>query len=223
VNEITDGETLFAWVVDVLRHGAGRNDAILLRHAHRLASSAKTPVPPPPLRESAGVRGKTPDQAETSAFHPAPIASLKGRGEDLLELARATAPTREIHAESIGQGNAFRLAASAWNPTVLQAIEGDLPYPIAVGVLTGASHISEDDATLAMIQGFAANLISAAVRLVPLGQSAGLAVLAALEPVIEQVAHETRDATLDDLGGACFRADLASMRHETQYTRLFRS
>ncbi len=141
----------------------------------------------------------------------------------LVELALATSPTREIHAESIGQGNAFRLAASTWKPTILHEIEGDLPYPIAVGALTGASGISEQDATLAVLQAFAANMISAAVRLVPLGQSAGLAVLAALEPVIEEVARETHAATLDDLGAACFRADLASMRHETQYTRLFRS
>ena len=72
-------------------------------------------------------------------------------------------------------------------------------------------------------QAFATNLISAAVRLVPLGQSTGLRVLAALEPVILQVAEASRTATLDDLGGCAFRSDLAAMRHETQYTRLFRS
>ncbi len=65
--------------------------------------------------------------------------------------------------------------------------------------------------------------VSAAVRLVPLGQTAGLRVVAALEPMVLRIARETRDASLDDLGSACFRSDLASMRHETQYTRLFRS
>ena len=120
-------------------------------------------------------------------------------------------------------GNAFRLAASAWNPAVLDAIEGDLPYPVAVGALAGANGIGGDDAVLGVLQAFAASIISAAVRLVPLGQSTGLAVLAALEPVITAVAEETRHATLDDLGGACFRFDIASLRHETQYTRLFRS
>ena len=83
--------------------------------------------------------------------------------------------------------------------------------------------IDADATAIAYLQAFTANLISAAVRLVPLGQSAGLAVLAALEPVILHVAAETRSTTLDDLGGAGFRADLAAMRHETQYTRLFRS
>ena len=74
-----------------------------------------------------------------------------------------------------------------------------------------------------MIQAFAANLISAAVRLVPLGQSAGLAVLAGLEAAITESALSTRGATLDDLGGCAFRSDIAAMRHETQYTRIFRS
>ena len=97
------------------------------------------------------------------------------------------------------------------------------PYPVAVGALTGAHGIAEDDATAAYLQAFATNLISAAVRLVPLGQNTGLRVLAALEPVIVATADATRTATLDDLGGCAFRSDLAAMRHETQYTRLFRS
>jgi urease accessory protein len=61
------------------------------------------------------------------------------------------------------------------------------------------------------------------VRLIPLGQTAGLRVQAALEGDILAAAANTRDAVLEDLGGACWRADIASMRHETQYTRLFRS
>ena len=96
-------------------------------------------------------------------------------------------------------------------------------YPVAVGALAGRHGIAEDATAAAYLQAFATNLISAAVRLVPLGQTAGLRVLAALEPVILQVAAATRAATLDDLGGCAFRSDLAAMRHETQYTRLFRS
>jgi urease accessory protein len=61
------------------------------------------------------------------------------------------------------------------------------------------------------------------VRLVPLGQSAGLRVLAALESTLLATATEAAHATLDDLGGCAFRSDIAAMRHETQYTRLFRS
>ena len=220
--DVRDGASLLAWVADVLRHGAGRNDAILLRAAHRAAGSA----PPLPLRERVGVRGRAPPSFDGGA-RPLPRPLPQGEGGrkigDIAALARATAASRERHAESIGQGNAFRLAAAAWDSSVLTAVEGDLPYPVAVGALAAAHGIDEDDATLGALQAFAANLISAAVRLVPLGQSAGLAVLAALEPVIAEVAEETRAADLDDLGGCAFRADIASLRHETQYTRLFRS
>jgi urease accessory protein len=140
--------------------------------------------------------------------------------ETIAELAAATAPSRERQAETLNQGAAFMRAARAWEcPTV----PDPLAYPVAVGALAGLHHIDVDATTIAYLQSFTTNLVSAAVRLVPLGQSTGLAVLAALEPIILQVAAETRSSTLDDLGGAAFRADLAAMRHETQYTRLFRS
>ena len=220
-NDIADGPSLLAWVDGVLRHGAGRNDAILLRHAHRAsrASSLRGARRNAAIQSEGTVRAAPLDRRVASA----PRNDGSGDLTTLADLACATSPSRERHAEAIGQGNAFRLAAGAWDASVLTAIEGDLPYPVAVGALAGAHGISEDDATLALLQAFAANLISAAVRLVPLGQSTGLAVLASLEPVILEVAADTRAASLDDLGGCAFRSDLASLRHETQYTRLFRS
>ncbi len=84
----------------------------------------------------------------------------------------------------------------------------DIAYPVAVGALAARHDIPEDAAALAYLQAFAANLISAAVRLIPLGQSAGLRVLAAIEPAILEVAATTRDAALDDIGGCTWRADL---------------
>jgi urease accessory protein len=182
---ITDGTSLLGWLGDVLAHGSGRADAILLRHAHRAAGDFDT---------------------------------LTG----LAALARAAQPARERLAETVGQGNAFALAARPWDATSLAGLD-DLPYPVAVGALAGAHGIDEDTACAGYLQAVAANFISAAVRLVPLGQSAGLGVLAALEPSILAVTAETRTATLDDLGTAAFRSDLAAMHHETQYTRLFRS
>jgi urease accessory protein len=178
--DIRDGETLRAWLLDVLTNGAGRSDTILLRHAHRTAGD------PDALR-------------------------------DLGALALAATPSRERRDEALNQGKAFRLAVAAW----VEDLPEDLPYAVAVGA--AACGVPEDDVACAYLQTFAANLISAAVRLVPLGQTTGLRVLAALESVIVSVAEETRTATLDDIGGCAFRSDLAAMRHETQYTRLFRS
>ena len=182
-NDIVDGDTLRVWLTDVLANGSGRNDGILLRHAHRAASD------------------------------PAALA-------EIVEIALATAASRERRSESLDQGRAFAAAAVAWADT---GLPDNAPYPVAVGALTGMHGIAEDDAAAAYLQAFATNLISAAVRLVPLGQNAGLRVLAALEPTIVATAAETKHATLDDIGGCAFRSDLAAMRHETQYTRLFRS
>jgi urease accessory protein len=178
--DITDGESLRLWLADILQHGSGRNDAILLRHAHR-----------------------------ADADH----AALNDR-------AIAIAGSRERRAETLDQGTAFIAAATAWHPPHLPE---RVAYPVAVGAMAGHHGIGEDATTAAYLQAFTTNLISAAIRLVPLGQSAGLRVLAALQPSILQVTAATRDATLDDLGGCAFRADLAAMHHETQYTRLFRS
>jgi len=138
--------------------------------------------------------------------------------QEVVATAIAIAASRERLAETLHQGTAFASAARPWG-----ALPTDLPYPVAVGLLAGQHGIDPDTATGALLQSFASNLISAAVRLVPLGQSTGLAVLASLEPVIAAIVAETSGATLDDLGGACFRSDIAAMRHETQYTRLFRS
>ena len=139
---------------------------------------------------------------------------------DTADLAYATASGRERQSESLDQGKAFMLAAAPWG---VPAAPERIPYPVAVGAVAGAHGIPEGATAAAFLQAFTTNLISAAVRLIPLGQTAGLRVLAALEPTILAVANETTSATLDDLGGCAFRSDLAAMRHETQYTRLFRS
>jgi urease accessory protein len=139
---------------------------------------------------------------------------------EIVALATACAPARERRDEALNQGRAFQLAVAPWTFT---ALPDDAPYAVAVGAAAGKRGIPEDDTAVAYLQAFATNLISAAVRLVPLGQTAGLHVLAALESVILATAAETKSAVLDDVGGCTFRSDLAAMRHETQYTRLFRS
>lgn len=140
--------------------------------------------------------------------------------QQLAEHAAAVAPCRERRGETLDQGTAFLRAARAWD---CPKLPNPVAYPVAVGALAGWHGIDEHLTASAYLQAFATNLISAAVRLVPLGQTTGLQVLAAIEPTILHVTHETATATLDDIGGCAFRADLAAMRHETQYTRLFRS
>jgi urease accessory protein len=149
------------------------------------------------------------------------------RGEDLgalAELGVALAPSAERRLETTAQGAAFALAAWAWDaPPLASWGEGPLPYPVAVGMLAAAQKVGEDDAAVGYLHAAVANLVSAAVRLIPLGQSAGLRALAALEADILAAGAASREAGLEDLGGAVWASDIASMRHETQYTRLFRT
>jgi len=146
------------------------------------------------------------------------------RGENLAELGMALAPSAERRLETAAQGAAFALAAAAWPAAALQHWgDAPLPYPIAIGILAAAQNVPEDDAALAFLHAATANLISAAIRLIPLGQAAGLRAQAALELAILETASTTETATEQDLGTACWVSDIASMRHETQYTRLFRT
>jgi urease accessory protein len=96
-------------------------------------------------------------------------------------------------------------------------------YPVADAVTAAGHGVALMPALHAFLHAATANLISAGVRLIPLGQTDGQRVLAALEPAIDATAARAMATALDHIGSATFRADIASMRHETQYTRLFRS
>ena len=147
---------------------------------------------------------------------------------DVAELAAAFAPSKERHLETTAQGNAFIEAArAAWGCSAIDRFkavwDGPVAYPVAVAVTAAGHGIALEPALAAYLQALAANWVSAGVRLIPLGQTQGLRVVAALEPAVAATAQRALAATLDDIGSAAFRADLASARHETQYTRLFRS
>jgi urease accessory protein len=149
------------------------------------------------------------------------LLRLAHRGEDIAALGMALCTSAERRLETAAQGAAFVRAAEAW-PGVDWPDE-DTPYPVAVGKLAAAHGIAEADAALAFLHAASANLISAAIRLIPLGQAAGLRVQAALEPALLRGLSDSAAATAEDLGGAAWGAELAAMQHETQYTRLFRT
>lgn len=139
----------------------------------------------------------------------------------LNELALSLATSRERHLETSQLGRAFRIAAGVFAPAVLE--EEEIAYPVAAGSACAAMGVQKADALLAYLQGFAAALTSVAVRLVPIGQTAGLEVLRDLAPVIANAAGRASSATLDDLGAITISADIAAMKHETQRSRVFRT
>jgi urease accessory protein len=177
----------------MLRDGSGFCDAVLFAHAHRAAAAEDDKA----LRAVA-------------------------------ELAAAFAPSKERHLETTAQGNAFVEATrAAWPCAALDRLkrvwDGAVGYPVAVAVAAAGHGVALEPALAAFLQAVAANLVSAGVRLIPLGQTDGQRVLAALEPLVAATAQRASGVALDDIGSAAFRADLATARHETQYTRLFRS
>ena len=147
-------------------------------------------------------------------------------GGDLAALAalgEALAGSRERHIEAMLQGSAFLTAASAWPHPVFERLPAECPYCIAVGAVSGAHGIPLEDALSAYLQAFSTNLVQAAIRLGVVGQVAATGIVADFEPTALSVAAGAAASSLDDLGSAAITSDIMAMRHETQYSRLFRS
>jgi urease accessory protein len=191
--DVSDAASLRDWLAAMLTDGAGFCDAVFMAHTHRAVAS----------HDDAALR-------------------------DIAELAAAFVPSRERQLETTTQGRAFiETSRAAWSCEGLEeiiAVCGDkIVYPVAVGLVSAAHGIPLEPALHALLHAVVSNWISAGARLVPLGQTDSQRVLAALEADVAATATRAIAASLDDLGSATFRADLASLRHETQYTRLFRS
>tara|TARA_R110002020_G_scaffold2200_15_gene10229 strand:- start:1035 stop:1697 length:663 start_codon:yes stop_codon:yes gene_type:complete len=143
--------------------------------------------------------------------------------QELADLCLALTPARERHDETTITGAAFATAVKAWPNPVLANLPQPCPYPIAVGAIA-AGHAMDLGATLiAFLTATVHSQVSVAVRLVPIGQSDGLAIMAALEPDIAAMALLCQHAARDDIGAVAYAADIAQMSHETLTTRIFRS
>ena len=191
--DIQDADTLAGWLAVMIGNGSGFCDAVLFAHAHRAAAGADA-------------------------------AMLKS----VAELAAAFVTSKERLLETSAQGAAFlEVTRAAWPCAALERLTkawpGPYAYPVVVATAAAGHGIALAPALEAYLHAVAANLVSAAVRLVPLGQTDGQRAIASLEPLIGQTASRAGATCLDAMGSAAFRADIASQRHETQYTRLFRS
>ncbi len=143
---------------------------------------------------------------------------------DVNELALALCPSAELYLETSQQGRSFLDATlAAWPAPELLWLEREVAFPIAIGMAAAAHGVPLPLTSSAYLFGLVQTLVSAAIRLAPIGQTAGIRVCAALAVTTQEVAREAVTLSLDDLGGATFRADLGSFHHENQYTRLFRS
>jgi urease accessory protein len=162
-----------------------------------------------------------------SAAYRAAGARDSGSLREIGELALALAASGEFRLETAQQGRSFLDAVrGAWPDPLLDSIAADVDevaYPVALGIAAAAHQVPIQTTLQGFLAAFAQNLVSAAMRLAPIGQNAGLRILAGLGPELSALATEVPDLGLDDIASSTFRADLGSFRHETQYTRLFRS
>jgi urease accessory protein len=144
---------------------------------------------------------------------------------DINALAIALAGSQERRLETTAQGTAFVTAVhAAWPCSALDGLAGEpVAYPVAVGGAAAGHGIALETAAPAFAQALFGNLISAAIRLSVVGQTDGQKLIALLSPRLASMAAQ---ALLDDpekFGTCAFRSDIAAMKHETQYSRLFRS
>ena len=143
--------------------------------------------------------------------------------DEIAALAEALAGSRERHTEAMLQGAAFLKAAAAWPSPVLERLPAECAYCVAVGAIAGGNAIALQDALSAFLQAFFSNLVQAAIRLGIVGQSKATALLAGFEPLALSTAGRAARSTLDHLGGCALVSEIMAMKHETQYSRLFRS
>lgn len=199
---ITDSAALQNWLGGTLAHGGLKTDAILLAQAWK-SGAAQSPSP------TTGEDGTGDDPLTTLA--------------DLADLAIALTPARERLMETSITGDSFAIALKAWPVELREPLPTPCPYPIAVGAVAAAHGVPLHETLLAFLTAAVHGQISVAVRLVPLGQTDGLKVMAALEPAIAAMAEIASTSSLADIGGIAYATDIAQMQHETLEPRIFRS
>lgn len=147
---------------------------------------------------------------------------------ELNDFVLAFQPSAELRLETTEQGRAFAdVSGAAWPSAAVERLHesapGELAYPIAIGVTAQAHDIRKEDLLTAFAHAFVSNLVSAAVRLVPLGQTAGQRLTSCLSGPCIAAIQRAKATGYQEVATSTIMADITSMNHETQYTRLFRS
>jgi urease accessory protein len=207
---VHDRVSLQAWIAAIVAQGSGRIDADILCQAYRAARTG----------DEAGIDAAN---CRGLAFRATAELALEAaqQGEAFLNTCLAAWPEPSPHPNPPPQaGEGVRRASGGW----VEAAAGEgVCHSAVFGVAAARARIALDDALLGYLQALAANLMSAGLRLGLIGQTDGQRILAALEPIIARAAAAAIDRDPADFGAATFAVDLASMAHETQYSRLFRS
>ncbi len=193
---VTDRNSLTRWISAILLHGSGGVDATFVSLAWEAIDT-----------DSDDAVARVAEYADVFRGTAETALESRAQGRAFLDAVRRAWPHPQLDAWT------EEVAAMARAPA----------YPVAIGIAAALAGIPRDLTVTAYLHAFAANLVSAGVRLVPLGQSAGLAAVAALETPVRTAAKDALSRCLEDIGTATVMVDWTSMQHETQYTRLYRS
>jgi urease accessory protein len=196
VGYVHDLMSLLEWLKADLRYGSVRNEAIFFSATWKSARS--------------GERNRLLEISELAAAY-------RGTAEFALESSQQAAAAltvlRRVWPDPLLDWLSEALAAREISPALA----------VVIGARSARQGIPLKFALPAFLQSYIGNLVTAAVRLIPLGQTAGQLAVAELELAVLTASAQGEEDTLEDLGSAAFVLDLVSMAHETQYTRLFRS
>ena len=155
-------------------------------------------------------------------------ACLLGDADSLQRWSRfllAARETEELRAEDRHMGAALAriLRELGAGDSLSNQHPAELGYAAMFAVACTRWNIPENEALPAYAWTWAENQVLAAVKLVPLGQTAGQRILHSLVPLLERLATQALNIEDEDIGACAIMQGLASARHESQYTRLFRS
>ncbi len=220
---VRDRATLTAWLRDLVEHGSLRNDLILLTAAWNAATRSDDEA----MRKAVELSVALQASAERH------LEATQPGGSFLIQIDQAwpcdaIGRLRALIGTMTGlpldqPGGTQAIATSQRAASIPKSDQQQVGYPVAVGCAAAGHAIALAPTLMAYALAFTGNLVSAAIRLSVIGQSDGQRTIAALLPALDTAAQRAATSTLDDLGSACIRSDLAALAHETQHTRLFRS
>ena len=228
---VRDRASAAEWIATLIEHGSIRNDLVLFAYAWRAAAVGDGErlhkVAELAAASQTGFERRLEATAQGAAFRRIARDSLADARRQSPPFRRRPESTAAPDADSRLRGNDEVSNDGDFAALLAPIDDEDLTYPIAAAALFASEGIALRPALTAWLHGAAANLVSAAQRLVPLGQTDGQRVLRdvreAIFSAVERMIALPDGDPFDALGGAALLADLGCMAHETQYTRLFRT
>ena len=193
---VNDQPSLVNWIEGIILFGSGRVDASLLKAAYTAFE-----------KENYSLLNKIVERADTQKSTKEFSLESKTQGSTFLKTLIKICPNSKL---DIWENN-------------LEKIKREPAFPVSFGVACSIFNIPMRQSILVFLNSIVSNLVSAGIRLIPLGQIAGQKSIISLEEVIIKATSKAMKRDIEDFGSAALVVDWTSMKHETQYTRLFRS